>query len=73
MRVAPELVTKVKYLVKTYLFGLIPWVYENEVKEKILFDRVLNRAVNGNTEKLPDSSFNSSNIYIPLSADFTER
>lgn len=53
MRVAPELVTKVDYLVKTYLFGLIPWTYENESRETILFDRVLNRNVDGMTDKLP--------------------
>ena len=72
MRATPEIVTKVRSIVTYYLFGFYPWSYDNEVDRSILFDRALNTDIDSLTPTAT-GSFNTSSVYIPIAADFTER
>ena len=70
IRATPEIIYR-KHLIPDMVILGIPITYTDEVEKRVFYDRVLNKNQDLRVPLRP--IFNSSNIYVPLETDFTER
>ena len=73
LRVTPELTTHINQKITGYLFKYIPWEYENNVDNNLVYGNVLDTDIDNMTPLEDARIFNTSNIHIPVMPDFTER
>ena len=72
LRVIPEVTIQAGKKVTGYIFGF-PWFTTDLITKNLVYSRVLDTDVDNMTPLDTTLNFNSSNVYIPIQPDFTER